>query len=343
MTAMRARGHRLLLFAPERSRIHQEARQAGFEVHPLDDRKPSYPLTILRLARCFRREKVDVVNPHSSRDGWLGCVAARLAGVPVIIRSRHIEVDYPNRFLSRIAFVKLPHHVITTSDKISARLVAELGLPASQVSCIATGVNLERFHPGVPGVLHAELGFAPGMPIVGMISVLRSWKGHPTFIEAVKIVAQRRPDVRFIIAGAGEPMGAHVRQLIQAAGLEQKITMLGHRNDVPQLLASLAVLVLPSTGHEGIPQIILQAQAMARAVVGTAVGGIPEVVRDGVTGLLVPPLDPSALADRILRLLEDPALRETLGRQAREHLVREHSLPRMCERLEALYQQIKGA
>jgi glycosyltransferase involved in cell wall biosynthesis len=337
MNAMRARGHRLLLCAPERSCIYKEAQKADFQVHALDDHKAQYPLTIFKLARLFRREKVEVVNPHSSRDGWLGCIAARLAGVPVILRSRHIEVDYPNRFMSRIAFVKLPHHVITTSDKISARLVAELGLPADKVTCIATGVNLERFRPDVPGCVHAELGLAPETPIVGMISVLRSWKGHPIFIEAIKEILKRRPEAHFIIAGAGEPAGERMRKLIRERGLEQKITMLGHREDVPNVLASLTVLVLPSTGHEGIPQIILQAQAMARAVVGSAVGGIPEVVEDGKSGLLVPPNDPAVLAERIVQLLENGALREELGRQGRERLLREHSLLRMCERLEDLY------
>ena len=334
---MRARGHRLLLCAPVQSCIYRECQKAGFEVHPLDDRKPSYPATITRLARLFRRERVHVVNPHSSRDGWLGSIAARLAGVPLIVRSRHIEVDYPNRFLSRIAFARLPHHVITTSEKISRRLVEELGLPKTKVTCVATGVDLDRFHPAVPGRIHADLGLDPGVPLVGMVSVLRSWKGHELFVEAVKQIAPRHPQAYFFIAGEGEPAGAGIVNMIRTAGLEKRISMLGYREDVPNVLASLAVLASPSTGHEGIPQILLQAQAMARAVVGSAVGGIPEIVRDGETGLLVPPRDATALADRIMRLLADPALRERLGRNAREQVVKEHSLPRMCDRIEALY------
>src|SRR5204862_1422704 len=125
---------------------------------------------------------------------------------------------------------------------------------------------------------------------VGMISVLRSWKGHDYFLEAAARILKKRQDVRFVVAGDG-PRRETIRNQIAALGQQEKILTLGHREDVPNILASLAVLVLPSTAHEGVPQILLQAQAMGKAIVATTVGGIPEVVTDGETGLLVPPKD----------------------------------------------------
>jgi glycosyltransferase involved in cell wall biosynthesis len=226
--------------------------------------------------------------------------------------------------------------VLTTSRKISERLIAELGLDAARVTTLPTGIDLERFNAGVHGVLHHELKLPPSTPLVGMVSVLRSWKGHKFFIEAAAEVLRRQPDARFVIVGDG-PGRERIANQIAAAGLAGKVVMLGHRDDVPGVLASLSVLVLPSTAHEGVPQIILQAQAMDRAAVGTTVGGIPEVVRDGETGLLVPPQDGAALAEKILLLLAQPDFSHQLGRAAGECARRECGLDAMCARLEEIY------
>lgn len=336
MLAMQKRGHRLLLCAPPASAISQRSIEAGLTVHPFNDHKLAYPATIAKLASVFRTERVQVVNMHSSSDGWLAGIAARLAGTPLVIRSRHIEVDYPNRFLSRIAFRGLPHHVLTTSQTISNRLLAELNLHADRVTCVPTGIDPERFNPEVAGNLRQELKLPAGLPLVGMISVLRSWKGHPYFVEAAERILATGRDVCFIVAGDGSGR-AKMERWVERPELKGRLIWLGHRDDVPNLLASLDVLVLPSTGHEGIPQIILQAQATAKAVVGTTVGGIPEVVSDGQTGLLVPPMDGAALAEKITLLLDQPELRRRLGGQARERVLRENTVDRMCERLEEIY------
>lgn len=338
MNAFRQHGHRLLLAAPSASGILQKVKEAGFEVCAFEDSPAHFPSAVVRLTRFFRRHAVQVVNTHSSRDGWIAGLAARLAGVPLLIRSRHIEVDYPNRFFSRLAFKTLPHHVITTSQRISARLIEELQLPSDRVSCVPTGIDLARFNPQVAGSLHQELGLPRDTPLVGMISVLRSWKGHYVFIDAITLLLEKLPQARFIIAGTGTKKD-RLTATIREAGLEKRILMIGHRDDVPGVLASLTALVLPSTAHEGIPQIILQAQAVGTPVIGTTVGGIPEVVRHEETGLLIPPADPKALAEAIHRLLGDPALRERIRQNALACAQHEHGLERMCERLEAIYRR----
>jgi glycosyltransferase involved in cell wall biosynthesis len=220
-------------------------------------------------------------------------------------------------------------------------LVTELGISPARVTCIATGVDLARFHPEVPGTLREELGLAPEVALVGMISVLRSWKGHATFLDAAaRLLGDANRPVRFVIVGDG-PGRDELAGKIAQEPWRNHVTLLGHRTDVPNLLASLDVLVLPSYAHEGIPQIILQAQAMACAVVATTVGGIPEVVKDGVTGLLVPPRDAGALAERIGALLNDPALSAHLGRAARGNIEKSYSLDAMGQRLLELYETLK--
>ena len=338
---MRAHGHWVALAAHPDSAIAQRAREAGMTFYPLRTHKALLPFEIVRLAAWLKRNRVEVVNPHSSNDGWLAGLAARLAGAR-LIRSRHIEVDYPNRFWSGFAFRTLPHHVITTSQRIADRLVAELGVPVARVSCVATGVDLARFDPKTTGTLRQELSFAQDAALVGMISVLRSWKGHQAFLDAAaRLVRESKRPIHFVIAGEG-PMRVVLPDMIKQAGLEGKVTLLGHRADVPNILASLDVLVLPSYAHEGIPQIILQAQAMARPVVATTIGGIPEVVEDNVTGLLVPPRDDAALAEKIGAVLSDSALADRLRAAGRAQIETKYSLDAMGERLLQLYENCSG-
>jgi len=337
---MRAHGQWVALAAHPESAIAKRAQEAGILFYPLRTHKALLPFEVVRLAAWLVANRIDLVNTHSSNDGWLAGTAAWLAG-RTLIRSRHIEVDYPNRFWSGIAFRFLPHHLITTSQVIANRLVEELGVSPLRVSCISTGVDLGKCEPALKGNLRVELGLAPDVALVGMISVLRSWKGHATFLEAAAHLLQsaKRP-IRFIIAGDG-PGRQELTDKISQEPWKNHVTLLGHRNDVPNVLASLDVLVLPSYAHEGIPQIILQAQAMARAVVATKVGGIPEVVEDGVTGLIIPPRNPEALAEKITTLLDDPGLRARLGQAARENVVKHHSIDAMGERLLALYEKVR--
>lgn len=337
---MRAQGHWVALAAHPNSAVARRARDAGILFYPLRTHKALLPLEVIRLAAWLIWNRVDLVNTHSSNDGWLAGLAARLAVRPILIRSRHIEVDYPNRFWSGLAFRYLPQHVITTSQRIADRMVAELGLSPARVTCIATGVDLSRFEPNLKGTLREELGVGPEVALVGMISVLRSWKGHATFLEAAaQLIGEAKRPVRFVIAGDG-PARAEWEGKIAQEPWKHHVTLLGHRADVPNLLASLDVLVLPSYAHEGIPQIILQAQAMSRAVVATTIGGIPEVVEDGVTGLLIPPRDAVALAEKISLLLNDPALSAQLGRAAHLSIEKNFSLDAMGERLLALYEKL---
>jgi len=335
---MRGRGHWIALAAHPAGEIAKRAQKAGMAFYPLRTHKALLPFEVPRLAAWIARNRIDLVNTHSSNDGWLGGLAARLAIKPVLIRSRHIEVDYPNRFWSGLAYRFLPDHVLTTSQRIANRLVEELGMRPSRVTCIPTGVDLAQYHPGVAGTLRQELGLAPDTALVGMISVLRSWKGHTTFLDAAgQVLETAKSPLHFVIAGDG-PGRQEIEGVIAQSRWKQKISLLGYRNDVPNVLASLDVLALPSHAHEGIPQIILQAQAMARAVVATTVGGIPEVIEDGVTGLLVPPRNPKALAEKIGTLLADPALRMHLSQAAPAKIEKHHSLNAMGERLLELYE-----
>src|ERR1700744_3275083 len=152
---MRAHGHWVDLAAHPASEIARRAREAGMTFYALRTHKALLPFEAVRLAAWLLANRVQIVNTHSSNDGWLAGLAARLTAAR-LIRSRHIEVDYPNRFWSGFAFRTLPHHVITTSQRIADRLVTELRVTRERVDCIATGVDLTKFDPAAKGNLREE-------------------------------------------------------------------------------------------------------------------------------------------------------------------------------------------
>ena len=328
------RGSRLWLLATEGSGISQRCRQAGIEPLPLNTSRWLYPVNAIRLARWLRHERVEVLNPHSSRDGWLLGIAGRLAKTPFIVRSRHIDVDYPNRLVSRHAFTTFADHIITTSEKISRKLRDTFRLPADRVSTIPTGIDLDRFRPDGP---RAELLSNPGgLPVVGMVSVLRSWKGHSTFLAATKILVGARFPARFVVVGGG-PIRERIEQETTELGLVGAVTLTGHREDVPEVLRALSVLVIASTKHEGVPQIGLQALATKTPVVGSDVGGTPEIIRPGETGRTFPAGDAVALAEAIRATLTQSAATRAWSLAGRAMVEQKHGLDAMLNRLESLY------
>ncbi len=333
---MRAQGHAVWLSAPPHAKIFERAAAAGIPVEPLDTRRWKLPSEVFRFASWLRANRIDVLNTHSSRDAWIGGLAGRFARTPLVIRSRHIEVAYPHRWQSALINDAWADAVVTTSERISQGLIRDLQLDPARVQCIPTGIDLQKFNPEVTSALRAELGIALDVPLVGMVSVIRSWKGHPILFTAAQKVLEKIPNAQFLIVGDGPCMQWYPDQ-VRELGLADKIRFLGHREDVPNVLAALDVVVLPSTAHEGIPQILLQAQASGKAIAASRVGGIPEIIEDQKTGLLVPPKDPDALAEALMRLLGDKALRDRLGHAAALYAREHHSCDRMGEKLEVLY------
>jgi len=228
---------------------------------------------------------------------------------------------------------------MTTSEAIRQALISRCAVCPNRIVTIPTGVDCDRFHPAVTETFRQEMGIDRDTIFIGMISVLRSWKGHRYFLEAAARLRKHGARLAFVIVGEG-PMRGRIEQWRADLHLESTVALTGFRSDVPQILAALDVLVLPSYAHEGIPQILLQAQAMEKAVVASDIDGIREAVIDGETGLLSPRCDVPALVDRIETLIGDAALRKHLGQQARARILTQWTLPQMTDRILALYRTI---
>lgn len=328
------RGHEVFLVAHPESQVLRRAQDFGMGVVAcLFDRK-RLPLDALQLAFWLRRNRIDIVNTHSSRDGWLLGIAARLARTPLLIRSRHIDVDYPHPSISKHAFTTFADHVLTTSDRITSHFRRIFPIAAEDITTLPTGIDTDRFTLKGP---RASLPVQPGTPVVGMVSVLRYWKGHDTFFRAIHLLRQKREAIQFVVVGGGDlPV---YQQIAIRDGAGPAVTFLGHREDIPEVLRALDVLCIPSKAHEGVPQIGLQALACQTAVVGSDCGGIPEIIRDGETGRIFPAGDHEAFAARLLETLEQKAETDRLRQNGRRMVEEHHSIDVMLNKLEALYRR----
>ncbi|MBI5379176.1 MAG: glycosyltransferase family 4 protein [Nitrospirae bacterium] len=338
------RGHRVLVAASPRSAILSRARKAGVETATVEMGRARLLQVVRDLRRLIRDCRVQVVHTHSSRDSWIGGLAARsLPQRPILVRTRHLSTPISRSWLSRLVYQQLPDLVITTGEAIRKEMIETNGYDPGRIVSIPTGVDLERFTFSLTArqAIRCGLGLPEDVSLIGIVAVLRSWKGHLDFLEAAARVLKEEPLSRFLIVGDG-PQRDRIRAAIQRLGLEPRVWMLGHREDVPDILSAMDLFVLPSFGHEGVPQAVLQALAVGLPVVASRTGSIPEVIHDGQTGALVPPRQPDLLASAILRLVRNREEGRLLGQSGKSLVQQHHSLESMLDRIEWCYDGLFG-
>ncbi len=290
----------------------------------------------------MRQQGVDILNTHSSLDSWVGTLAwASLRRRPVLVRTRHLSTPVSQSFPTRWLY-NTPAAVITTSQEIAELLHHRLGVPRPRLFAIPTGVSLADFTPRpADPELKAGLGLPEGTFLFGTVSVLRSWKGHLHLLEGFHLLAAEGRPVGLLIVGDG-PYRPVIEAKIQELDLAGRVRLVGHQDQVPPWLALLDAFVLASYANEGVPQALLQALAMARPVAATAVGGIPEVITPGETGLLAPPRDPKGLALAMRRLMDEPGAGQAMGDRGRELVAAKFSLKHMAMSVAAVYDRLTG-
>jgi glycosyltransferase involved in cell wall biosynthesis len=315
-----------------------EARAAAVPAVPIRMRGAHDLPALLALRRLMRERAVSLVHTHSSVDSWLGALAAQTLGLPVV-RSRHVSI----RILRRRALVyRLADRIVTSGEAVRA-IVIGAGIPPERVVSIPPGVDTARFHPAVSGkTVRDELGIPPERPVVGLVANIRGSKGHNVFLDAAREILRVAPDARFLIVGDGVGF-ADVRSRVSAMGLDAAVTMTGFRRDIPQVMAALDVLVLPSIRSEATSQVIPQALAVGTPVVASTVGGNPELIEDGVTGRLVPPGDSGALAQAVVSLLCDRERARALGRAGQARALAQSSMDASMARTTEVYRELLGA
>jgi len=328
----------------ELGRLGQDLQAEGFRIEVLARRPGIDWRSSFRLARFLRREQVDLVHAHQYTPYFYSNLARFFYRRPSILFTEHGRhfPDYPRR--KRIAvnrlFLKGRDRVIGVGEAVREALISNEGICPERIKVIYNGVDLAPFQDGTGEreVVRRELGLEAGSLAIVQVARLDYLKDHGTAVRTIERVLQKCPRARLVLVGDG-PEEPQIRELVRQRGLEPHVQFLGLRTDVARLLEAADIFLLTSIS-EGIPLTLIEAMAAGVPIVATRVGGIGEVVADGSTGLLAPSGDDSSLAQQILRLSENAALRQALGAEGRKRAWALFSEKKMHASYQQLYQEM---
>ncbi|HKX33637.1 MAG TPA: glycosyltransferase [Blastocatellia bacterium] len=321
---------------------------------------PEFPLTsfynlnaarqLYRLLDLLKRERIEILHAHDFYSGILGVAAARLSKIRVISAQRHLRLserrvhEWGSRFITKFA-----HRVLVNSEAIRDYILSQSQRDPGKIVVIKNGLkgaaDCRALRAEQRATLIKDLKLPADMSdervrIVGSVARLQPVKGHKYLLEAVQRIMKTEPRVRLVLVGDGELRGELLQQASQL-GIGDRVHLLGDRQDASQIAAAFDVAVLASL-HEGLPNAVMEAMAAGVPVVASAVGGIKELIRDGETGLLVPPSDAGALADRLNYVLTHREQCIEMGMRGRHYILDRFSMERMVQSVENLYTEILG-
>jgi glycosyltransferase involved in cell wall biosynthesis len=293
----------------------------------------------------MRRRRIDILHSHKIGSNLWGALIAPRVPVPVLIAHEHTwswQGQAYRRLIDRHLIARRAAAFVAVSQADRRKMTEIEGIPPEKTRFIPIGIPPPRRSPH-PVDLRAELGIRPEQPLVGLVGTLRPQKAYEVMIEAAEILRCEFPGVRVVIVGGEENPAAAERPrlelLVRERGLEQSVTLVGFQPNSFDLIDAFDVAA-QSSDFEGSPQSVLEFMEAGKAVVATAVGGVPDQVHDGVNGILVEPRAPAELADGIATLLRDQALARRMGAAGREIRRREFSMEVMVARIEDLYEEL---
>ncbi|MGA6926245.1 MAG: glycosyltransferase, partial [Desulfosarcina sp.] len=337
---MKRQGHRTLLVAPVRSQVYTRTKSAALNVFPLSFTNLTAVTDFFRLRNLLKKVAPHVLNTHGNMDAKVGLMAARGLGIPCVIRSRHhshpVSASWHNQWMYR----NLSEYIFTSAQGISDQISRDLAVDPSKVITVASGIIppdrlIDR--DAAVGRLQRELDLDSSARFVGSVAMLRDWKGHRYLIDGFKIISQRFPHHHLIIVGEGHEMESLKLQR-ERHGLIERIHFTGYRENPWPFYRAFDLNVLASTKNEAVSQTLPQAMYAGCPVIGTRAGGIPEIIEDGKTGLLVEPEDAIALANAMAAVLDHPDVAAESARRAYEHVSQNHTIDTMGRRILGLYE-----
>ena len=332
---MRALGHRAMLVAHAAGELRQRAKE-GLELVPLAPKTEMDLGAAWRLSRLIKQLGPDIVHAHDPHGVAMAALALSMStqlAKPPLVAARRVDFHLKGNALSRWKYRQVDCF-ICASHAIRGMLIAD-GVPAARAVTVHEGIDLGRVDAAPVASLHAELWLPHHAPVVGNVAALVPHKGQRHLIEAASIVIQKVPDARFVIAGEGE-LRPQLERMIKERHLEKHVFLAGFRPDVLSVHKAFDVFVMSSV-TEGLGTSLLDAMACSKPIVATTAGGMPEVVADGRTGILVPPRDHEAMAAAIVTLLTDEAARTTMGAAGLARVRTMFSAERMVQDTLAVY------
>jgi glycosyltransferase involved in cell wall biosynthesis len=288
----------------------------------------------VRLARIIRNEEIDVIHSHHRFAALAGKIASKLTGVPLVTTMHEVRRD-----AGRLTVLGLGDEVVVLSEMMRKYVIDTYGIRPDRVHVIPLGLDvLPRLSDSRRAVLMNELGIVDKGPLIACVARLSKNKGHAYLLEAVPDVARHHPSICLLLVGEGEEREALEARVVEL-GIGKNVLFLGSRRDVPDIIGLVDLTVLPSL-QEGFGVVLIESLAQAKPVVATGVGGIPEIVKDGETGVLVPPRDGEALSRGIRHLLERPDTARRLGAGGHELVRRKYSQSALVGATEELYRSL---
>ena len=336
LEGLQARGHRAELVARPASPIARRAEAAGIIVHKLPMLGEWDLPSAFRLARIARHGRFDVLHLHTSRAHGLGRIASILAPRPRVIVSRRVVFPPTGVFNRRLKYLNGIDKYIAISYAVRDILISA-GVAPERIAVVPSGVEPSRFDGLAPAGLRRQFDLPSDAQLAAVVGHLDAAKGQRDFIDAAARLAPSQPNVFFLIIGEGKDREA-LEWRAAGLGISGRVIFTGFRDDVPAMLVELDLFVMPSHA-EGLCTAAIEAMFAGLAVVGTAAGGLQEVVADGQTGLLVPPGDPPALARAMERLLADDHLRHLMGTNARQRAFDQFTVKNMVDKTIQVYEE----
>jgi len=337
---LRQRGDRAVLVAHPDGELFKRMSE-GLDLVPLAPRNEVDLAAAWRLARVLKQFGPDVIQAHDPHGVSMAATALAISSPtprPPLIATRRVDFHIAHNSFSRWKYGQVDRFIAITGA-IADMLVAD-GVPREKIALVNEGVDVERIAQLPAANVHAECFLPVNSPVVGNVAALVPHKGQHYLIEAAAIVVRQVPDVRFVVLGEGE-LREQLEREIKQKHLERHVFLAGFRSNPVELTKSFDVFVMSSV-TEGLCTALVDAMAASRPAVATTAGGIPEVVVDGETGFLVPPKDPNAMADRIVQLLKDDALRRRMGEAGLARARERFTVERMVEETNAVYEGAVG-
>jgi len=338
LRALQERGHQVWLCCRPATEVGKRALEAGIAVEFLKFGGDLDPRTIFKLACFMKREQIDIVLTNMDKELRLGGIAAKLAGVPVVIPRRGIDYPLKNRWRYRWAYNVLATRLLANSQATKRALLRNAPwLDAGRIEVIYNGIEAEPFAQPSARNFRAEWRVKPDELVLGFVGQLDERKGIRVLLAAFERIKREWPQTRLVFVGQGS-----LRELIVSEIEKQRwgeaVLLPGFLDDIVGVMQAIDILLLPSY-WEGFGIVLIEAMAAGKPAISTDTSSMPEIIVDGQTGFVVPPGDIAALAARVMQLLRDATLREKFGRASRQRVLEKFTQQRMIAELENLFQR----
>lgn len=330
---MRLRGHTVIFAAMKGGALIDRAKASGFTVYSLNFRKIAWIFCLFSLIHIVCRHKIDLINTHSSLDGWIGGIAGRISQRKVV-RTRHLSTPIRPGMNSRILYGRLADFVVTTCEAVVPLIAEQSGKSRHLLRSIPTGVDPTKITVDPQNNFRETLGVREADFLIGTACVMRSWKGINVLLDAANMLRDV-PDLRWVIIGGGHAEIHHKRA--KELKLEGIVYFTGHLDSPYTAMAALDCFTLLSSAHEGVSQAILQAAYLKKPLIATQTGGLGEVCIPDKTGIRVPVFDSGAVAKAVIHLKENPILRRKFGDEAHQLVLERFTLNKTLEQMEEIY------